>query len=112
MATESDFQEKRRHRRKSVKIVSLLKMGVYLSCRGYARDISIGGMCLVAPNLFKLTKQSQVSEYIGAHIKIVFPSPSLTVNGTIVWISHAKGEAGLTITSTSNDELWKQMCAD
>lgn len=112
MADESDFQEKRRHRRKSVKIIALLKMGMYLNGRGYAKDISIGGMCLVAPTIFKFIKQAQLNEYIGAHIKVMFPSHSLTVNGTLVRINQAKGEGGFAVTSTSNDELWKKMCSE
>jgi hypothetical protein len=69
-------------------------------------------MCLVAPTIFKLIKQSQLNEYVGAHIKIMFPSHSLTVNGTLVRINQAKGEAGLAVTGTTNDELWQKMCAD
>jgi hypothetical protein len=112
MAGENDFQEKRRHKRKTVKITALLKMGTYLNGRGYAKDISVSGMCLVAPTIFQFIKQSQMHEYLGTHIKVMFPSQSLTVNGTLVRITQAKGEGALAVTSTSNDELWQKMCSD
>lgn len=112
MADENSFLEKRKHKRKAVKITALLKMGMYLNGRGYAKDISLGGICLVAPTIFQFMKQSQLSDYIGTNVRIMFPSQSLTVNGTLVRINQAKGEGGLSITSTSNDELWKRMCSE
>lgn len=112
MPNQFTGQDKRKHGRKNVKIIALLKMGIYLNGRGYAKDISKTGMCLVAPTIFKLVKPSQVSDYIGAGIKIMFPSQSLTVNGTIVRITPAKGEAALCITGTSDDEAWEKICSE
>lgn len=108
----NDLQEKRKHSRKSVKITALLKMGVYLSGRGFAKDISQGGMCLVAPNIFKFIKSQQIQDYIGTHLRVMFPSPSLTVNGIVVRIDIKKGEGALSITSTSDDQLWLKMCSE
>lgn len=112
MADNAGSQENRRHQRKKVKITALLKMGIYLSGRGYAKDISLSGMCLVAPNIFKFIKTSQMNDYLGSHIRIMFPSHSLTVNGTVIRIDSAKGEGALFITSTSNDDVWKKVCAE
>ena len=111
MNETNDAQEKRKHKRKTVKIIALLKMGVYLSGRGYAKDISVSGMCLVAPNIFKLMKPSQINEHVGAMLKVMFPSQSLTVQGNLVWIDARKGEGAISITSTSNDTAWKELCA-
>ncbi|HON37317.1 MAG: PilZ domain-containing protein [Desulfomonilia bacterium] len=111
MADNTVIHEQRRHKRKKVKITALLKMGMYLSGRGYAKDISRDGICLVAPNLFKFIKSSQLSDYIGAHIRIMFPAHSLTVTGTIVRIDTLHGEGALSITNTSNDEAWEQICS-
>lgn len=111
--TDNDHsREKRKHQRKKVKITALLKMGIYLNGRGYAKDISLGGMCLVAPNLFRIIKPSQINDYLGAHIRVMFPSHSLTVTGTIVRIDTVKGEGALAVTSTSDDEKWKQVCSE
>ncbi|HPA84601.1 MAG TPA: PilZ domain-containing protein [Deltaproteobacteria bacterium] len=111
MADSVDSMEKRRHQRRKVKITALLKMGIYLSGRGYAKDISLSGMCLVAPNLFKFIKQSQINDYLGAHIRIMFPSHALTVTGTLVRIDSAKGEGALAIANTSNDDAWQKICS-
>lgn len=112
MPTHFTGREKRKHSRKKVKIIALLKMGIYLNGRGYARDISKSGMCLVAPNIFKLIKPAQMSDYIGANIKIMFPSQSLTVNGTLVRINPAKGEGAVSITGTTDDEAWAKLCSE
>ena len=106
-----DVQEKRRHNRKSVKITALLKMGVYLSGRGFAKDISESGMCLVAPSIFKFMKPQQIQEYIGTHLRVMFPAQSLTVQGTLVRIDTKNGEGALSITTTSDDSLWQQICS-
>jgi len=111
MTDSTGSREKRRHERRKVKITALLKMGIYLSGRGYAKDISLSGMCLVAPSLFKFIKSSQLSDYLGSHIRVMFPSHSLTVTGTVVRIDTAKGEGALSITSTSDDSAWKEICS-
>ncbi len=111
MSDNAGIKEQRRHERKKVKITALLKMGIYLSGRGYAKDISRCGMCLVAPNLFKFIKSSQIGDYIGAHIRIMFPAHSLTVNGTIVRIDTLRGEGALSITGTSDDASWERICS-
>jgi hypothetical protein len=112
MAETIDIQEKRKHERKAVKIIALLKMGVYLSGRGYAKDISVGGMCLIAPNIFKFMKPAQVQEHIGTHLKVMFPSQSLTVNGILVRIDSRKGEGALVVKNTSNDSVWQKICSE
>lgn len=112
MEENKDIQDKRRHSRKSVKITALLKMGVHLSGRGFAKDISASGMRLVAPNIFKFMKPQQVQEYVGAHLRVLFPSQSLTVNGTLVRIDSKKGEGALTVLNTSDDTLWQKICSE
>ncbi|HHO76250.1 MAG TPA: PilZ domain-containing protein [Deltaproteobacteria bacterium] len=111
MSEENSVEEKRKNIRKRVKIVALLKMGVYFSGRGFAKDISINGMCLVAPSLFKFMKPAQVQEYLGAPLKVMFPSQSLTVNGSLVRIDIKKGEGALSILNTSDDAQWQKICA-
>ncbi len=112
MDEKRDVQDKRKHARKRVKITALLKMGVHLSGRGFAKDISESGMCLVAPNIFKLMKPQQIHEYIGAHLRVMFPSHSLTVNGALVRIDAKKGEGAIAILNTSDDTLWQQICSE
>jgi len=112
MTADNGMQEKRKHRRKRVKILALLKMGIYINGRGYAKDISKNGMCLVAPNIFQFMKQSQISDSIGSHIRIMFPSQNLTINGTLIRIDPAKGEGALAITGTSDDAAWEKICTE
>ncbi len=104
--------ERRENKRRKVKIVALLRMGVYISGRGFAKDISVTGMCLVAPTIFKLMKPAQIQEHMGAPLKVMFPSQSLTVNGTIVRIDNKKGEAALSILNTSDDTSWQKICTE
>lgn len=112
MPTQDGTQEKRRHNRKKVKITALLKMGVHLNGRGFAKDVSRGGMCLVSPGLFQFMKQSQMNDFMGAHIRVMFPSHSLTVNGAIVRIDAVKGEVAISITSTSDNTTWEKYCVE
>jgi len=112
MDENNGIQEKRGHSRKSVKITALLKMGIHLSGRGFAQDISVSGMRLVAPNIFKFMKPQQVQDYTGAHLRVMFPSQSLTVNGTLVRIDTKTGEGALSVLNTSDDTLWQQICME
>lgn len=112
MESQGTVQEKRKHNRKRVKITALLKMGIHLSGRGYAKDVSKSGMCLVAPSVFQFIRQSQINDFLGAHIRVMFPAQSLTVNGTLVRVEPAKGEGALLITSTSNDSAWETLCTE
>jgi len=112
MDEKKNAQEKRKHARKNVKITALLKMGIYLNGRGFAKDISSEGMCLVAPTIFRFIKPLQVQEHIGTHLRILFPSQSFTVNGTLVRIDTKKGEGAITVLNTSDDTLWQQLCSE
>jgi hypothetical protein len=102
-------KERRKHNRKKVKFTALLKMGIHLNGRGYARDVSEIGLCLVAPGIFQHIRSTQLNNYLGAHVSVMFPAQSLTVNGTIVRIDTAKGEGGVHVTSTSNDSAWEKL---
>jgi hypothetical protein len=105
-------QERRRHKRKNVKVTALLKMGVLLSGRGYTKDISLSGLNLVAPAIFQFTRSGQANDLLGSHVKVMFPSLSLTVNCTLVRIDTAKGEGAMVVNSTSKDEAWEQLCQE
>ena len=57
-----------------------------LDLKGYSRDISIGGICVVLDSDFQ--KFDSFSRYVrNAGVKIAFPSEDLTLNvdGTVVW---------------------------
>lgn len=112
MEPTGDNQERRRHPRKKVKVTVLLKMGVHLNGRGYAKDISMNGLCVIAPGVFQFIKATQVNDYLGAHVKVMFPSESLTVTSTLVRLDTAKGEGALHVSSTSNDASWAKLCRE
>ena len=103
-------EERRRYVRKKVKVTALLKMGVHLNGRGYTKDVCRGGMCLVAPGMFQFIKPAQMSDFLGAHVKVMFPAQSLTVSCTLVRLDLSKGECGLLVTGSSNDEAWEGLC--
>jgi len=110
MGVDGTGSERRREKRKKVKITVLLKMGVLLSGRGIARDISQHGMCLMSPQIFKAMSTVQSKDFSGAPLKVMIPTEALTVNGVVVWVDLKKGEGAIHITSTSDDSRWQEIC--
>jgi PilZ domain len=110
MGVDGAGRERRREKRKKVKITVLLKMGVLLSGRGIARDISQHGMCLMSPQIFKAMSTVQSKDFSGAPLKVMIPTEALTVNGVVVWVDLKKGEGAIHITSTSDDSRWQEIC--
>jgi hypothetical protein len=111
MAADTTASERRREHRKKVKITVLLKMGVLLNGRGIAKDISAHGMCLVSPQIFKVMTSVQQKDFINAPLRVMIPTEALTVNGLVAWVDLKKGEGAIAITSTSDDEKWKEFIA-
>jgi hypothetical protein len=105
-----DTDERRRENRKKVKITVLLKIGVLLSGRGIAKDISEHGMCLMSPQIFKNMSTIQSKDFIGSPLRVMIPSEALTVNGVIAWVDLKKSEGAITIMSTSDDNRWQEIC--
>lgn len=103
-------RERRREKRKSVKITFLLKIGRLFNGRGYAKDINKGGMCLVCPALFKISRGIQPKDYVDSPLQIMIPAPSLTIHGVVAWVDLKKGEGGVRVTSTSDDVRWQELC--
>jgi hypothetical protein len=110
MGVDGADLERRREKRKKVKITVLLKVGVLLSGRGIAKDISEHGMCLMSPQIFKSMSTVQSKDFAGAALRVMIPSEALTVNGVIVWADLKKGEGAIKIVSTSDDGRWKEIC--
>lgn len=106
MNADNTETERRRERRKKVKITVLLKMGVLLNGRGIAKDISSQGMRLVSSQIFKTMSTAQQKDFIGAPLRVMLPTEALTINGVLVWIDFQKAEGAIHISSTSDDEKW------
>jgi hypothetical protein len=112
MGVGDSANEQRREKRKKVKITVLLKMGLLLSGRGIAKDISQHGMCLMSPQIFKAISSIQSRDFAGALLKVMLPTEALTINGVIIWVDLKKGEGAINITSTSDDSLWQDICRE
>ncbi len=110
MANDAAAQERRKEQRKKVKITVLLKMGVLLNGRGIAKDISSRGIRLVCPQIFKIMTSVQPKDFEGAPLRVMIPTETLTINGFIAWVDLKKGEGAISITSTSDDEKWREVC--
>jgi hypothetical protein len=106
MNADNTDPERRRERRKKVKITVLLKMGVLLNGRGIAKDISSQGMRLISSQIFKTMSIAQQKDFIGAPLRVMLPTEALTINGVLVWIDFQKAEGAIQISSTSDDEKW------
>lgn len=111
MKPDEVHQERRREIRKKVKIVFLFKLGRLFNGRGVAKDINEHGMCLVCPALFKPRRSLMANDFIGASLKVMIPSPPLTVTGIIAWVNLKKGEGAIKIAHTSDDSKWKELCS-
>lgn len=109
-AAEDVAVEKRRHKRKQVRHLALVKIGPNLFGRGYTRNISLNGICLESVSVFRLIKPSRVNELIGLSISAQFAESQLTINGRVVRVSAETGEAAVEITETTDNSLWEGMC--
>ncbi len=109
MSADEMVHERRSSVRKKVKITFLFKMGTLFNGRGIAKDITQQGMCLACPKLFKPRPTVQARDYIGASLQIMIPSEIITVTGTIAWVDLRKGEGGIRISGTSNDDAWSRI---
>ncbi|HEY9162280.1 MAG TPA: PilZ domain-containing protein [Desulfomonilia bacterium] len=110
-STEADNTEKRKHQRKQVRHLALVKIGSNLFGRGYTRDISLTGMCLESVSIFRLIKPARVNDILGLSISAQFAESQLTVNGTVVRIDSQKGETAVVVSDTTDNPLWESMCA-
>ena len=102
-------QERRRQKRKKVKITFLIKLGRLFNGRGFTKDINQHGMCLMCPQLFKPRTTIQPKDYIGESLRFMIPSDGITINGVIAWVDLKKGEGAIRITSTSDDNRWQKI---
>ncbi|HQG32138.1 MAG TPA: PilZ domain-containing protein [Deltaproteobacteria bacterium] len=103
------IRDRRKQDRKSVKLIFLFKMGRLFNGRGMIKDITSGGLCLVCPTLFSLSRKMKPDEYIGSTIQIMIPSATVTVNGTVAWVDLKKGEGGVKLTTVSDEARWKEL---
>jgi hypothetical protein len=109
MDIENAVQERRKQKRKKIKIPFLIKVGTLFNGRGFAKDINQHGLCLMCPQLFKPRTTLQSKDYIGESLKFMIPSSGITINGVIAWVDLKKGEGAVRITSTSDDNRWQKI---
>ncbi len=102
-------QERRKHKRKLVKIMFLIKLGKLFNARGMLKDISKDSMCLMCQQLFKASATIQPKDYIGKSLQIMIPSENITIEGVILWVNPKKGEGAIRIKSTSDDKRWQEI---
>jgi len=102
-------QERRRHKRKRVKIMFLIKLGKLFNARGMLKDINKDSMCLICQQLFKASTTAQPKDYIGKSLQLMIPSERITIDGVILWVNLKKGEGAIRIKSTSDDNRWQEI---
>lgn len=110
MAQADKAHEKRRHPRQEVEFIANLKLGVTISGRGRARNVSRGGLCIDARVLFAALKAQNIKELPGTHITVTFPFEALSVDGNIEWIDKNKDEVGIAIVKISDAGQWEKIC--
>jgi hypothetical protein len=109
MEVDSIDQERRKHKRKKVKIMFLIKLGRLFNGRGMLKDINQHGMCLMCNELFKGRTTIQSRDYIGESLQFMIPSERITIEGEIAWVNLKKGEGAIRIKSTSDDSRWQEI---
>jgi len=109
MEVDNIDQERRKHKRKKVKIMFLIKLGRLFNGRGLLKDINRDGMCLMCPQLFKVRTTILNRDYIGESLQFMIPSERITIEGVIAWVDLKRGEGAIRITSTSDDNRWQEI---
>ena len=109
MEVDDVVHERRREKRKKVRIMFLIKIGKLFSGRGIVRDINQHGMCLIFPQFFKSRTSIHYKDYIGESLQFMIPSDRITINGVIAWVDLKKGEGAIRITSTSDYNHWQEI---
>ena len=109
MEVDNIDKERRKHKRKKVKIMFLIKIGRLFNGRGIAKDINQHGMCLICHHLFKPRIAIQSKDYIGESLQFMIPSERITIEGVIAWVDLKKGEGAIRITNTSDDNRWQEI---
>jgi hypothetical protein len=109
MEVDNSEKERRKDKRKKVKITFLFKIGRLFNGRGFAKDINQHGMCLKCPQFFKPRTAIQSKAYIGESLRFMIPSERISIEGVIAWVDLKKGEGAIRIKSTSDDNRWKEI---
>jgi hypothetical protein len=112
MAQTMDGAERRRHKRKQIDMLALIKVGIIHQGRGHTKDISLIGIGVENRTVFAKIRPNRIPDLINTQIKISFRQETLTVVGKIVRIDHAKGDIALEVVQTTNDEVWKKICGE
>jgi hypothetical protein len=112
MAQDAVEYERRRHKRKRIDMLALIKVGIIHQGRGHTRDISLKGIWVENRTIFARMRPNRIPELINTQIRISFPQETLTVMGKILRIDHAKGDIAIEIYNTTNDEVWNRLCAE
>lgn len=110
MAQDGKTHEKRRHPRHDVEFIANLKLGVTISGRGRALNVSRGGLCIDARALFEALKAQKVKELPGTFITVNFPFETLIAEGNIEWTDKDKGTLGIAIIKLSDAAQWEKIC--
>jgi len=112
MAQTMDGAERRRHKRKQIDMLALIKVGIIHQGRGHTKDISLNGIWVENRTIFAHMRPNRIPELINPQIKGSFPQETLTVMGKIVRIDHNKGDIALEVVQTTNDAVWKKICGE
>jgi hypothetical protein len=110
MAQDEQALQRRRHKRKRIDILALIKVGTIHQGRGYTKDISMKGVLVENRTIFAHIRPNRIPELMNTQVRISFPEQSLTVQGKVVRLDQAQGNIAVEVVSTTNDEAWKKIC--
>jgi hypothetical protein len=111
MKRKLDFAEDRRkHKRKKLRIDVQLKLGIHLKGTGYTEDISMEGVRIKSPEIFSYFKPEQTHVFESAEITMFFPREGISIHGKVVRIDAHREELSVKIIGKSSKIKWQILC--
>ena len=109
-SARNPFEDRRRNRRKKIKINVQLKVGINLKGSGYTKDISIDGVLINSPEIFCYFRPELAHAFQDADLIMSFPDEGVTIQGKVIRIDAPKEELAIRIDRTSDKAAWKKIC--
>jgi hypothetical protein len=104
------FEDRRKNRRKKIKIDVQLKVGINVKGSGYTQDISLDGVLIKSPEIFCYFKPELAHAFQDADVIMSFPEEGVTIKGKVIRIDASKEELAIRISRKSNENTWKMIC--
>jgi hypothetical protein len=104
------MSDRRSKSRKNCNSKVSFQLNDFIKGDGYAKDISIGGVCINAPEFFTLLGLEKADQILNAKLVVSFIAESLILKGTIIRVNAFEKELVISISEISNPKRWMWLC--